>query len=181
MREKIANAAAAALCAGCNGGTAVLFSDAAPCVADPKPTDSSRARILRERLVASLIVDEDLKEDRVADAMRRVPRDAFIPDAPLEEAYANLPLPIGFDQTISQPAVVAIMTEVCRRWLQRRELESGVSEARLPIFDDFCAHSEAPDDLPPSEHVLLDTTQPRERSLSTLDANLDTSPNGLVA
>jgi protein-L-isoaspartate(D-aspartate) O-methyltransferase len=125
--EKVASAvAASALSAGCDTGTPTVVSDAVVLgVADPKAVDSPRARALRERLVASLVAGGDVKDNRVANAMRRVPRHAFVPDAPLEEAYANFPLPIGFDQTISQPMVVAIMTEAL--WLAGREsvLEVG--------------------------------------------------------
>jgi protein-L-isoaspartate(D-aspartate) O-methyltransferase len=55
---------------------------------------------------------------RVIDAMRQVPRDVFVPPERAEAAYANAPLPIGRGQTISQPFVVALMTDLL-------ELESG--------------------------------------------------------
>ncbi len=50
--------------------------------------------------------------DRVMAAMRQVPRHAFVADALLEEAYDNCPLPIGYGQTISQPYMVALMTDL---------------------------------------------------------------------
>jgi protein-L-isoaspartate(D-aspartate) O-methyltransferase len=87
--------------------------------------DSAQARSLRVQLVSSLLVNGDLVEGPVADAMRRVPRHAFVPDVSLEEAYANLPLPIGFGQTISQPAVVAIMTQSLDIARRNRVLEIG--------------------------------------------------------
>ena len=49
---------------------------------------------------------------RLLAALRKVPRDAFIPEADVALAYVNAPLPIGHGQTISQPFVVAIMTEL---------------------------------------------------------------------
>ena len=74
--------------------------------------DGARAQELRARLIAHLERCGDLTMPRVKEAMLRTPRHLFVPeDEPLEEAYANRPLPIGFAQTISQPAVVAWMTE----------------------------------------------------------------------
>jgi protein-L-isoaspartate(D-aspartate) O-methyltransferase len=106
----------------CNPGAPTLSGDAA---ADPPPVDSPRARALRERLVSTLIVEGDLPEGRVAEVLRRVPRHAFVPDVSLDEAYANRPLPIGFEQTISQPAVVAMMTEALELSPHHRVLEIG--------------------------------------------------------
>jgi protein-L-isoaspartate(D-aspartate) O-methyltransferase len=50
--------------------------------------------------------------ERVARALAQVPREAFVPPGDARYAYANVPLPIGFGQTISQPYVVALMTEL---------------------------------------------------------------------
>ncbi len=94
--------------------------------ADPSPaSDVPRARELRQQLVASLLAYGELRTDRVAAAMRRVPRHAFVPDQPLEVAYANRALPIGFDQTISQPTVVVVMTEALELSGRERVLEIG--------------------------------------------------------
>jgi protein-L-isoaspartate(D-aspartate) O-methyltransferase len=51
-------------------------------------------------------------DERVLQAMREVPRHRFVPDALHSEAYANQPLPIGYGQTISQPYIVALMTDL---------------------------------------------------------------------
>ena len=61
----------------------------------------------------------------VLEAMRRVPRDAFVPAAQRELAYANRPLPIGYGQTISQPYIVALMTDLLRLAPRARALEIG--------------------------------------------------------
>jgi len=61
----------------------------------------------------------------VLEAMRRVPRDAFVPAAQRELAYANRPLPIGYGQTISQPYIVALMTDLLRLAPRARALEVG--------------------------------------------------------
>src|SRR6516162_8911882 len=58
-------------------------------------------------------------------AMRRVPRHAFVPAAQRDLAYANRPLPIGFGQTISQPYIVAVMTNLLRLAQHGRALEIG--------------------------------------------------------
>src|SRR5262249_12815799 len=65
------------------------------------------------------------KSDRVRGAMMRVPRHLFVPGASLEEAYDDAPFPIGHGQTISQPAVVAVMTEALELGGRERVLEGG--------------------------------------------------------
>jgi len=61
----------------------------------------------------------------VLEAMRRAPRHAFVPASLLEQAYANRPLPIGYGQTISQPFIVALMTDLLRLTQHSRVLEIG--------------------------------------------------------
>lgn len=63
----------------------------------------------RDRLLAELAVE--IKDRRVLDAVARVPREMFVPPDLHRFAYENRPLPIGFGQTISQPMIVAMMTE----------------------------------------------------------------------
>jgi protein-L-isoaspartate(D-aspartate) O-methyltransferase len=75
-------------------------------------------------------IHEYLKKDgitssRVLDAFRAVPRDRFVPELSRREARANRPLPIGHGQTISQPYVVAYMTEVLNLRSGDRVLEIG--------------------------------------------------------
>jgi protein-L-isoaspartate(D-aspartate) O-methyltransferase len=53
----------------------------------------------------------DIDDPRVLEAMRRVPRHEFVPPHLRDEAYSDYPLPIGHDQTISQPYIVAFMTQ----------------------------------------------------------------------
>ena len=61
----------------------------------------------------------------VLEAMRRVPRHSFVPAAQHKLAYANRPLPIGYGQTISQPYIVALMTDLLRLAPRARALEVG--------------------------------------------------------
>jgi protein-L-isoaspartate(D-aspartate) O-methyltransferase len=77
-----------------------------------------------------MMVDEQLRargirDARVLDAMGRVPRHLFVPEAERDEAYGDHPLPIGHGQTISQPYIVAFMTEALRLEPTHRVLEIG--------------------------------------------------------
>jgi protein-L-isoaspartate(D-aspartate) O-methyltransferase len=62
---------------------------------------------------------------RVTDAIARVPRHLFVPPAQRPHAYENRPLPIGHEQTISQPYIVALMTDLLKLGKQDRVLEIG--------------------------------------------------------
>ncbi len=66
-----------------------------------------------------------LDDPRVLDAMRTVPRHAFVPERLREQAYLDMPLPIGHNQTISQPFVVAAMTQLLEPGNDDRVLEVG--------------------------------------------------------
>jgi protein-L-isoaspartate(D-aspartate) O-methyltransferase len=66
----------------------------------------------RLEMVDTQIADRGVKDGRVLDAMRRVPRHAFVPRDQVDRAYEDRPLPIGEGQTISQPYTVALMTEL---------------------------------------------------------------------
>jgi protein-L-isoaspartate(D-aspartate) O-methyltransferase len=66
----------------------------------------------RERMVRHQIEARKVKDKLVLDAMRRVPRHLFVPENLRDQAYADGPLPIGEGQTISQPYIVALMTEL---------------------------------------------------------------------
>ena len=71
-----------------------------------------RASEARDRMVADQLRARGIVDHRVLDAMAAVPRDAFVEAGLLGEAYADKPLPIGAGQTISQPWIVARMTEL---------------------------------------------------------------------
>jgi len=64
-----------------------------------------------ERLLHDAIEARGVTDTRVINAMRQVPRHCFVPQAQTHFAYADHPLPIGYEQTISQPYIVALMTE----------------------------------------------------------------------
>jgi protein-L-isoaspartate(D-aspartate) O-methyltransferase len=80
---------------------------------------------LRDRMVAEQIQGRDVADPRVLAAMRTVPRHRFVPDNLRPEAYDDHPLPIGEGQTISQPYIVGIMSELMQLTGGERVLEVG--------------------------------------------------------
>jgi protein-L-isoaspartate(D-aspartate) O-methyltransferase len=103
----------------------------------PEPgwtTDNDRFRIQRERLVRDIEADVQETSERIGrkalapmvmEAMRLVQRHEFVPEAQRPYAYENRPLPIGYGQTISQPYIVAIMTELADAAPGKTALEVG--------------------------------------------------------
>jgi len=79
----------------------------------------------REAMVASQIVDRGITDAAVLGAMRKVPRHLFVPEGHRRVAYGDHPLPIGNGQTISQPYIVAFMTEALKLEPGDRVLEIG--------------------------------------------------------
>jgi protein-L-isoaspartate(D-aspartate) O-methyltransferase len=79
----------------------------------------------RDRMVTNQLIPRGIKDERVLDAMRTVPRHLFIPADMRTMAYADAPLPIGNRQTISQPYIVALMTELLELGGKERVLEIG--------------------------------------------------------
>ncbi|HVC43479.1 MAG TPA: protein-L-isoaspartate(D-aspartate) O-methyltransferase [Candidatus Binataceae bacterium] len=79
----------------------------------------------RERMVIEQLESRGISDARVLDAMRAVARDRFIPPEFIDHAYDDGPLPIGSEQTISQPYMVALMSEVAALTGRERILEIG--------------------------------------------------------
>jgi protein-L-isoaspartate(D-aspartate) O-methyltransferase len=79
----------------------------------------------RRQMVEEQIEGRGIADPRVLEAMRLVPRHEFVPAELRGFAYADRPLPIGLDQTISQPYIVALMTELIEPEPQDRVLEIG--------------------------------------------------------
>ncbi|MFZ0960278.1 MAG: protein-L-isoaspartate(D-aspartate) O-methyltransferase [Terriglobia bacterium] len=82
-------------------------------------------REARERMVQEQIAARGIRDPRVLEAMRKVPRHRFVPPKMQPSAYEDSALPIGLGQTISQPYVVAFMTEALELQPQDRVLEIG--------------------------------------------------------
>jgi protein-L-isoaspartate(D-aspartate) O-methyltransferase len=95
--------------------------------ADCTPGDLPQDAFERARLamVSDQIASRGVRDPRVLYAMRAVPRHEFVPAAVREDAYVDSPLPIGHGQTISQPYIVALMTELARPSPADRALEVG--------------------------------------------------------
>jgi protein-L-isoaspartate(D-aspartate) O-methyltransferase len=86
------------------------------------PKNSARKRA---EMVKSQIEHRGVRDQRVLEAMRKVPRELFVDDADAEYAFYDGPLTIGYDQTISQPYIVAYMTEMLAIKGADRVLEIG--------------------------------------------------------
>ncbi|HEU0037564.1 MAG TPA: protein-L-isoaspartate(D-aspartate) O-methyltransferase [Kofleriaceae bacterium] len=78
----------------------------------------------RERMVDT-IASRGVRDPRVLEAMRSVPRHELVPADVRADAYDDRPLPIGFDKTISQPYIIAVMTEAAKLHAGDRVLEIG--------------------------------------------------------
>ena len=87
-----------------------------------QPPDWSRAR---SEMVRTQLRGRDITDPRVLDVMGRVDRHLFVPEAERIDAYADHPLPIGHGQTISQPYIVAFMTQALEVQPDHRVLEIG--------------------------------------------------------
>lgn len=98
--------------------------DKEPGMKDQKPQEDIYTE-KRERMVKTQIEPRGVKDKLVLDAMLKVPRHLFIPEGLRDQAYTDGPLPIGEGQTISQPYIVALMTELLGFKGGERVLEIG--------------------------------------------------------
>lgn len=80
---------------------------------------------LRKWMVETQIILRGVKDQKVIDAMLKVPRHRFVPEELIDRAYDDMALPIGEGQTISQPYMVAVMTELLELDYSHRVLEIG--------------------------------------------------------
>lgn len=80
-----------------------------------------------------------ISDEAVLDAMAKVPRHAFVPEAIRDFAYINRPLPIGYEQTISQPVIVASMTDLLKLRGDEKVLEIGTGSGyQAAILAELC-------------------------------------------
>ncbi len=89
------------------------------------PYQAQRERMVREDIAGSGWGRAGVKDPAVLEAMRAVPRHKFVPEKLLARAYGDYPLPIGYGQTISQPYIVAYMTEMLKPQKDHVVLEIG--------------------------------------------------------
>jgi protein-L-isoaspartate(D-aspartate) O-methyltransferase len=97
--------------------------------------DAERLRMVDEQLKG-----RDIRDPRVLDAMVRVPRHLFVPESLRARAYSDSPLPIGYDQTISQPYIVAFMTQALDVQPPDRVLEIGTGSGYQAAVLGLLAH-----------------------------------------
>ena len=92
---------------------------------DAKPPQTGDLTTHRENMVERQIAARGISDPATLEAMRKVPRHEFLPMRLRDEAYMDYPLPIGHGQTISQPFIVAFMTEAIRPQPGEKILEIG--------------------------------------------------------
>jgi len=109
-------------------------------IASPSGSSSANERQSElDALVSELARDAEIRDRRVLDALGRVPRHRFVPGDVAYAAYEDRPLPIGHDQTISQPAVVAVMTAAVRPSASDRCLEIGTGSGyQAAVLAEVC-------------------------------------------
>ena len=99
----------------------------------------ARYATIRERMVAEQLVPRGIRDERVLEAMREVPRHCFVDDALSSRAYGDFPLPIAAGQTISQPYIVACMTEALNLKGYETVLEIGTGSGyQAAILSKLC-------------------------------------------
>lgn len=119
---------------------------------DTKPVETPTVEVVideyalaREKMVTETIEKRGVSNAAVLEAMLSVPRHEFVPEEFLASAYADHPLPIGYGQTISQPYIVALMTELLELKPGERVLEigtgSGYQAAVLAELEDISVYS----------------------------------------
>jgi protein-L-isoaspartate(D-aspartate) O-methyltransferase len=131
-----------------------------------KPMNEEHLAVLRRHMVEMVAIHVDLASDelgkaaldeRVIDVMLRVPRHLFVPAPLAPYAYRDTPLPIGFDKTISQPFMVALMTDLLALQPHETVLEVGTGLGyqtailaelcgqvwSVEIVEEFSSHAEA--------------------------------------
>lgn len=121
-------------------GTFLLFGMAlgTPWDASPRASDNEgnedrfltmRKAMVRDQIAAPGTYRRPISDKRVLEAMVTVPRHRFVPESYIGQAYGDHPIPIGYGQTISQPYIVALMTELLDLDPGHRVLEVGTGSA----------------------------------------------------
>ncbi|MER9587168.1 protein-L-isoaspartate O-methyltransferase, partial [Mesorhizobium sp. M0276] len=130
-----------------------------------KPMTEEHLAILRRHMVEMIAIHADLAseelgkatlDERVMASMRRIPRHLFVPAQVASYAYQDMPLPIGFDKTVSQPFIVALMTDLLAPQPHEAVLEVGTGLGyqtailaelagqvwSVEIIEEFASHAE---------------------------------------
>jgi protein-L-isoaspartate(D-aspartate) O-methyltransferase len=117
-------------------------------MSEPKTSESSSTEIVdltarfdaaRQRMVDEQLAGRDITNRSVLAAMRRVPRHLFVPSRLQSAAYEDHPLSIGDDQTISQPYIVALMTELADPQPSEKALDIGTGSGyQAAVLSEVC-------------------------------------------
>ena len=138
------------------------FSDKPP-VPDSADTFSGK----RLRMVSTQIESRGVKDENVLKAMRTVPRHLFVPENIRAYSYEDEPLPIGFGQTISQPYIVALMTELLELKPNSKVLEIGTGSGyQAAVLAELC-------DSVSSIEIICELAERADSTLKALGYNVD--------
>lgn len=145
----------------------------APRLGDPTPLDRihERRQMVQTQISSPGNGRHPVRDPRVLDAMRAVPRHAFVPQALRSHAYEDRPLLIGREQTISQPYMVARMTELLRVEPESRVLEIGTGSGyQAAVLAHLTPHVYTIEILP--EHAARARTTLRELGYASVRCRL---------
>ncbi|MBI4776343.1 MAG: protein-L-isoaspartate(D-aspartate) O-methyltransferase, partial [Deltaproteobacteria bacterium] len=110
-------------------------------LAQATPVMADRYSIEREAMVLRQIEGRGVSDPKVLQVMREVPRHLFVPEELRRSAYQDYPLPIGYNQTISQPYIVALMTEKLKLEGHEKVLEIGTGSGyQAAVLSGLCKH-----------------------------------------
>ena len=119
-------------------------------------------RFLREQMVERQIAARAIRDSRLLDALRAVPRELFVPPKLAERSYDDTPLPIGQGQTISQPYIVALMIEALQLSGDEQVLDIGTGSGyAAAVLSRLAAAVHTVERLPP----LLESARERFQQL----------------
>ncbi|MFH1857687.1 MAG: protein-L-isoaspartate(D-aspartate) O-methyltransferase [Candidatus Omnitrophota bacterium] len=94
---------------------------------------------LRNQMVESQLMRRHLVDPKILDVFRKIPRHLFVLETHLSQAYEDHPIPIGFEQTISQPYIVALMTQCMAPKADSRILEVGTGSGyQTAVLAELC-------------------------------------------
>lgn len=143
--------------------TAIMFGFSK----NPSPPDSAGSyQIERLEMVETQIKRRGVKDQNVLAAMEKVPRHLFVPDNVKKYAYEDEPLPIGQGQTISQPYIVALMTELLELKQSSKVLEIGTGSGyQAAVLAEIC-------DSIYSIEIICELAERADSTLKSLDYNV---------
>jgi len=100
----------------------------------------SRYSIARKRMVENQLKSRDINDKKVIEAFKKVPREAFVPKSMQHNSYKDTPLPIGKNQTISQPYIIAKMMQMLELSGEEKVLEIGTGSGYQTALLCECAN-----------------------------------------